>query len=47
MVRVETETSRKIKIVRCNNGSEYKELANELSPVLGILFKFTTSYTSY
>jgi hypothetical protein len=47
MVRVETEISRKIKIVRCDNGGEYKELAKELGPVLGILFEFTTSYTSY
>lgn len=47
MVRVERETGRKIKIVRCDNGGEYKELAEELSTTRGILFEFTTSYTSY
>ncbi|KFZ13435.1 hypothetical protein V502_06615 [Pseudogymnoascus sp. VKM F-4520 (FW-2644)] len=41
-VRVELETSRKIKIVRCDNGGEYKPLEGELGSIQGIKFEFAT-----
>ena len=45
--QVEFQTGRKIKVVRCDNGSEYKALEGDLGSSQGILFEFTTPYTSY
>lgn len=44
---VETQSERKIKIVCCDNGSEYRALERDLGSSHGILFEFTTPYTSY
>ncbi|KFY82599.1 hypothetical protein V500_10440 [Pseudogymnoascus sp. VKM F-4518 (FW-2643)] len=46
-IRVEQETGRKIKIVRCDNGGEYEALERDLGASEGILFEYTTPYTSY
>lgn len=45
--QVEHQTGRKIKIVRCDNGGEYEALERDLGYSHGILFEFTTPYTSY
>jgi hypothetical protein len=44
---VEKQTSRKIKVVRCDNGGEYEALERDLGSSHGILFEYTTPYTSY
>jgi hypothetical protein len=46
-VRVELETSRKIIIIRCDNGSEYKSLEKLFGILYGIMFEYTTAYTPY
>ena len=46
-VRVELETGRKIRIVRCDNASEYVALEKDVGATQGILFEYTTPYTSY
>ena len=44
-VRVELETGKKIKAIRCDNISEYKSLATRYGRDHGINFEFTTPYT--
>lgn len=46
-VRVEQETGRKIRIVCCDNASEYVTLEKDIGPTQGTLFEYTTPYTSY
>jgi hypothetical protein len=45
--QAEFQTGWKVKVVRCDNGSEYKALEGDLGSPQGILFEFTTPYTSY
>jgi hypothetical protein len=46
-VRVELETGRKVRIIRSDNGGEYKALEALFGALYGIQFEFTTAYTSY
>jgi hypothetical protein len=46
-VRVEAETGKKVKIVRCDNGSEYCSLESTFGPIHGVAFEFTTAYTPW
>jgi hypothetical protein len=43
--RVELETGRKIRAVRCDNGPEYRLLGERLDRIYGIQFEYTTLYT--
>ena len=45
--RVELETGLRVKIVRCDNGSEYKGLDNMFRTFYGVQFEFTTAYTPW
>jgi hypothetical protein len=46
-VHVELETGRKVRIVRCDNGGEYKGLESIFGILYGILFEYTTAYTPW
>jgi hypothetical protein len=45
--RVELETGLRVKIIRCDNGSEYKGLDNMFRTFYGVQFEFTTAYTPW
>jgi hypothetical protein len=46
-VHVELETGRKVMVLRCDNGGEYKGLERIFGINLGIRFEYTTPYTQW
>ena len=46
-IRTELESSRKVTILRCDNGGEYKGLEPTFSSQYGIKFEYTTAYTPH
>lgn len=46
-MRVELETGLKVKILRCDNGGEYKGLEGLFGITYGIQFEYTTAYTPW